>query len=284
MALKRVANREVFKGDLQKRGASSESIFPLIQRMTVGMTLYEDDFLGPIIDSNHYTLSNGTGGVAPAISVGKVGGQILVDAGGTDNGYSVLSGARNFRGDHGCVMVARLATNNITAGKIEVGFVDEIAGVHAGFVSALATPTFTDTTGDCALWVWDSDDTANVTAINTASGGTITTGGWQGIAADVGNTTPMTKLQPTRGPAVDTYEYLMVALEEDLAGTDLAAARFILASGDGDMVYDSGWQDSAITDTILLCPWIFAQNRDSGQDVDVLVDYLGVWQRSSKNA
>ena len=94
----------------------------------------------------------------------------------------------------------------------------------------------------------------------------------------------MTKLQPTRGPAVDTYEYLMVALEEDLAGTDLAAARFILASGDGDMVYDSGWQDSAITDTILLCPWIFAQNRHADQDVNVLVDYLGVWQRSSRTA
>jgi hypothetical protein len=267
MALKRVANREVFKGDLQKRGASNESIFPLIQRMTVGMTLYEDHFLGPVIDTNHYTLaSSGTGTANPAISVGKVGGQILLQCGSADDGHSELSGGLNFRGDHGCVMVARVASDNIADGKIEVGFTDVIAGTDAGAVNNVATPTFTAT--DCALWVWDADDTAY----------------WQGVATPDGNTTPITKLEPSIGPAADTFEYLMVALEEDPAGTNQAAARFILADGNGDMVYDSGWNGLAISDNVLLCPWIFAQNRDAGQDIDVFVDYIGVWQRSSRTA
>ena len=67
----------------------------------------------------------------------------------------------------------------VTTMKIEVGFSD--ADDDAGAINAKATPTFTAT--DCAVFVVDTDDDANIAFISAKAGTAVATQDIQAIAA-----------------------------------------------------------------------------------------------------
>ena len=87
----------------------------------------------------------------------------------TGNGGSDTAGqglGLNWSGDNGFYFIARLKTSRITDSKFEIGMTDAVN--DDGAVATKATPTFTAT--DCALFVFDRTDDAEVTFVS--NGGT----------------------------------------------------------------------------------------------------------------
>ena len=226
-------------------------IYQFLEYLSWDIAKWEDDFLGDTLHGSYQSTASGAASAAAAIDTGKVNGQILLDCGTADDGRSDLSLGLHYRGDQNPVFVARLTADNITTLKVEAGFTDVISGTDAGAVNVKATPTFTAT--DCALWCLDTDDNAY----------------WEGIA--VKNATAATTQEAAISPTAATMEYLVVSLRD-------SAAIYSRYDAAGKRTFEPVVQAAAITSTVLLTPWIFAQNRSAAQHI-VSVDYLAAWQR-----
>ncbi|MFA5401568.1 MAG: hypothetical protein WC359_14050 [Dehalococcoidia bacterium] len=218
---------------------------------------WHDDFLGDTIrgDATAPGLYEVVTGVDGAINIladqeNGIAEIRASDGNGADNEYCGVSLPElAWSGDQYCWMVARVAVDAITTVKMEIGFTD--VTTDAGAVATLATPTFT--ADDCALWVFDTDDTAY----------------WQ--CAGCKATTAATKIEDGLAPVAGTFEYLGVALED-------TSAKFFRLDANGRKTYESAWMADAITKTVQLVPWIFVQLRTGTIDRNISLDMLHVEQ------
>ena len=201
MPPKRIASDLMF-GSALRRVMAHSRIYPFLERGSldvVQMLPGGDDFMGDTLRTDIYTVSNGGGASAasPVITAGVLNGvcDFVTGTANDSTASSELSTGLQFRGDHGCVMVACLQVDIITGVKIEVGFTDSLT--DPGAVGTKATPTFT--AEDCALWVLDTNDNTD----------------WEGLAANNTSTAPMTTVEAAIQPTASTYEWLMVELIEN---------------------------------------------------------------------
>ena len=230
--------------------------------------LVDDDFGGDTLNTFLYGVSNGGGNdaVDPVIP-----GTLVVNGGiemvtGDANGATAssdLNAGLTMRGDHGAVVVAYLAVDVTTDVKIEMGFTD--ATGDAGAVATKATPSFTAT--DCALWVYDTDDSGT---------------GWEGLAANSGTSNPMTVVTPATAisPAANIYQWLMVELIENDDSNSECAVEFSIFDVDGLRIFNEvGGQvnNQGPNSNVLLTPWIYIEARSAASKT-LSVDYFGAYQ------
>jgi hypothetical protein len=267
MPTARIATKEMFRSDLARFMGQSR-LFKFLERRSLNTVGFEDDFLGDTLSTGLYTVANGGGSSAasPVIQAGVLNGvaRFITGTAGGSTASSELSTGLQFRGDQGAVMVACLAVSAITNVKIEVGFTDALA--DAGAVATKATPTFNAT--DCAVWAIDTTDNAY----------------WEGVAANNGNTAPMTTVEAAISPVADTYEWLMVELIETDESNSECAVAFRRFTQDGVMTFEQiggGIEDASgqgPNGNVLLTPWIYVEARNStSKSLDV--DHFGAWQR-----
>ena len=271
MGPERSASRHVFRNDLLKF-VDKNGLYPALERLSVDTVRLEDDFMGDTLNTFTYTVSNGGGASAasPVITAGALNGicDFVTGTAGDSTASSELCVGLQFRGDRGCVMLACLTVDIITGVKIEVGFTDALT--DPGAVNVKATPSFTAT--DCALWVFDTNDSGV---------------GWEGLAANNGTTSPMTTVEAAISPVAGTYEWLMVELIESDDANSECAVVFRRFSADGKMTYESlggGIEGAAQgpNGDVLLTPWVYVEARNATSKT-LSLDYWGVWQRRTSS-
>ena len=137
-----------------------------------------------------------------------------------------------------------------------MGFTDALT--DAGAVNDLEGATFTAT--DCAVWAFDTDgtDTDYWKLASTPDAGTTDTVTDTGFA-----------------PVVDTYETLIVALED-------TAAHFYRLDANGYQTYKASHTTGPSKD-VALTPWVFTQTREASDEKTVTIDFIKVWQRRTVN-
>ena len=224
--------------------------FGFLEFNTLDQTVVFDDFLGDVLDVEWRTVDTGSGSSADAVISAGTNGTIVMVTGTADNGYSAISRELNFQGQLNCVMAARIKVDDIAAVKMEVGFTD--AHDDAGAVNTMAT--YATTATDWVGWVFDTDDTAY----------------WQATGVDTN--TEATKIEPSIAPVADTYETLIVALED-------TTAHFFRLDANGYQTYSSAPMTGACTKDVDLTPWVFVQSRESSDSKTLTVDYIKAWQR-----
>ena len=252
---------DIFRRRLKELFGERNRLYSYLARIAAHDVVYfRDDFTGPVIDANKWTVGNGAGAsaVSPAITVGAQGGQIRLTTGtaGDNTASSVLAGGRHLTGDTNAFIVARLKINTaVTSIKVEVGLRDSIlttAG-NGKVVNVQATPSFVSTDG--VAWSYDTSQAST---------------GWRGLG--VANTTAATTDTGYDGvPVADTFEYLMVELRD-------GAAFFSRYDADGVRTYFGGAGRGlpmllAVTATVLLSPHIYVEAR-SGTSRNVDVDMV----------
>lgn len=251
-----------------RRIMGQSRLYPFLELNSLDMVQMKpggDDFIGDTLSTNLYTVSNGGGASAasPVITGGALNGvcDFVTGTAGDSTASSELSSGLNFRGDHGCIMVACLALDVITSVKVEVGFTD--VATDPGAVNVKATPTFTAT--DCALWVLDTNDNAY----------------WEGLAANNGSTAPMTVVEAAISPTAATYEWLMVELiESDDTNNecDVAFSRFNAAGYRTYHAIGGGeGNNQGPNSNVLLTPWIYVEARNATSKT-LSLDYWNAWQ------
>lgn len=253
-----------------KRYMGKNRLYSLFEYNTVDIVKHEDDFLGDTLESNLYTVANGGGASAasPTITAGGANGYITGTTGtaGDNTASSEIALGLNWYGNLNATMLVRLQLSAITGVKCEVGFTDALD--DAGAVATKATPTLTAT--DCAVWCFDTTDIGSPY--------------WEGIAANNGSTAPATTMAAAIAPVATTYEWLMVELRdsgiETTPGTSdhVSVVRYSRYDANGGRTYRSDWQAAGPNANIGLTPWIYVEARNATSK-NILVDYLGVWQR-----
>ena len=224
--------------------------FGFLEFNTLDQTVVFDDFVGAVLSVEWQTADTGSGSSADAVISAGTNGTIVMVTGTADNGYSAISRELNFQGQLNCVMAARIKIDDIAAVKMEVGFTD--AHDDAGAVNTMAT--YATTATDWVGWVFDTDDTAY----------------WQATGVDTN--TEATKIEPSIAPVNDTYETLIVALED-------TTAHFFRLDANGYQTYSSAPMTGACTKDVDLTPWVFVQSRESSDSKTLTVDYIKAWQR-----
>lgn len=228
----------------------------------IGINKWDDDFMGDLFKGGaapgaYQSTASGTSAATAAIVTGAVGGQIVLDPGTDNAGRSDLSLGLHFQGQLNAVCLARVnPVDAITSMKIEVGFTDVVSGTDAGAVNGKSGNTWN--ADNAAVVCFDTDDDTNLTLM--------------GVKA----TTAGTAIDLNPALAAATFFWLGVQLQDD-------RARAIVINADGDELQTSAWMEDAITETTLLTPWIFAQNRSASQR-RLRVDRLLVYQRETTSA
>jgi hypothetical protein len=217
---------------------------------TLDQVVVFDDFIGDVLSVEWQTADTGSGSSADAVVSAAANGTVVMVTGTADNGYSAISRELNFQGQLNCVMAARIAINDIAAVKMEIGFTD--AHDDAGAVNTLAS--YSTTATDWVGWIFDTDDTAY----------------WQATGVD--SNTEATKIEPSIAPVNDTFETLIVALED-------TTAHFYRLDSNGYQTYRSAPMTGACSKDVSLTPWVFVQSRESSDSKTLTVDYIKAWQR-----
>lgn len=119
----------------------------------------EDNFKGDALkDQYPAAKTNGTS-AAVTFTEHNANGYLELVTGTSDNGYAGQGFGLHWLGDTGILAEFIIQTpSDVSTLKFEVGLSD--ADDDAGAVNAKATPTFTAT--DCAVFVFDTDDDANL--------------------------------------------------------------------------------------------------------------------------
>jgi hypothetical protein len=245
-----------------RRGRIGNSIEQYLDRQSLDMVWHHDDFLGDEIlgsgsSPGMYQIVTGSDGALTIEDATHTNGVAVLRASngnGSDNEYGGLAMGLNWRGEQNAVCYARIQLDAVATTKVEFGFTDAVG--DAGAVNSLASNSFTAT--DAAVWVFDTDDTAN----------------FQFAAADGG--TAITKIEGGNAFAATTWYTLMVQLE----GGRARGLRFNAAGG---LVEDTGFQPAAISDDVDLTPWLFVQLRTGTLDRNVSIDHWGAYQRRSSS-
>ena len=224
--------------------------FGFLEFNTLDQTVVFDDFVGDVLSVEWQTADTGSGSSADGVISAAVNGAIVMVTGTANNGFSAISRELNFQGELNCVMAARIKVDDIAYVKIEVGFTD--AHNDAGAVNTLGT--YSTTATDWVGWILDTDDTAY----------------WQATGVD--SDTEATKIEPSIAPVNNTYETLIVALED-------TTAHFFRLDSDGYQTYSSAPMTGACTKDVSLTPWVMVQSREAGDSKTLTVDYIKAWQR-----
>jgi hypothetical protein len=216
---------------------------------------WEDDFQGDLFSSGaapgmYQSTASGTASATAAVSTGVVNGAALLDAGTDNSGRSDLSWGLHYQGQLNAIYVARFKVPVITTRKFEIGFTDVISGTDAGAVNVKATPSFTAT--DCAVLVLDTNDDTNLTLVGAKAG----------VAASVADF--------STALVADTYYYFGVSLFDD-------NARGFILNADGVFLEEKIIED-CVTETVLLTPWVFVQNRAANAG-SMTLDWHKAYQR-----
>lgn len=252
----------LFRERLKKLFGARDRLYGHIARDgALDIMRFMDDFTGPVIDTNKWTVGNGGGAsaVSPAITVGAQGGQIRMTTGtANDNtASSILVGGRHLTGDTNAMIIARLKINtSVAAIKVEVGFKDNIltSAGNGAVVNVMATPSFIATDGVC--WCYDTNNTGV---------------GWESLGR-AASTAATTDTAYNTVPVADTFEYLMVELVD-------GAAYFSRFNVDGIRTYFGGAGSAtpmllAVTSTVLLAPYVYVEARSAtSKNVDVDIVY-----------
>lgn len=218
---------------------------------------WRDDFVGDLFYGGaapgvYQSTASGAASAAAAISTGAVGGAILLDAGTADDGRSDLSLGLHFRGDLNAHIWWRAQISAVTSHKFELGFTDVVSGTDAGAVNVKATGVG---------GTWRADD-AVVLCVDADDAVTLSLMAVKATVAD-------TKLNFSTTLAAATYYYFGIELRDD-------QARGYLLSANGRLIESTAWIDDAVTQTVLLTPWAFVQNRSAAQrtmTIDLLYAY-----------
>ena len=144
----------------------------------------------------------------------------------------------------------------MTSTKSELGFTDVVAGTDAGAVNVKATPTFR--VDDCVCCVYDTNDDQLLTVVGNKAT----------VAA-----TPIDVTAATFTPVINGVYWFGITLKGD------RAKGFIL-DANTKLIAETAWMEDAVTESVLLTPWAFAQNRAASQRY-LVVDRLKVYQRES---
>lgn len=256
-----------FRSVLEKVLSKSHE-FKALDYHSLDVVKQDDEFMGDTLNTFLWGVSNGTGNNAadPVIPATLVKGGVIEmvtgDAGGS-TASSELTGGLTYRGDHGAVIVACLTVDIVTGVKIEFGFTDALA--DPGAVNVKATPSFN--ADDCALWVFDTDDSGP---------------GWEGLAANNKDTNPMSTVTPSVAipPVAGTFEWLMIELIENDDANSQCAVEFSLFDVDGLRIFNEvGGQvdNQGPNSNVLLTPWLYVEGR-SASSKTLTVDYFGAYQ------
>lgn len=208
------------------------------------------EFMGDAIPSEWQAISAGTAAAAIAISADGANGLAALDAGTDSGGYSGASLSRGFTAQRNATLWVYAAPDTASSLKMEIGFTDAHNDT-GGAVNVKATPTFTAT--DFVGWVVDTNNNANWEGMSVAAGSAKAT-----IAAAQALTT--------------TGRWFGVMLRED------GMARWRMLDAVASHLYDSGWQETRVTEDVLLTPWLFIINRTASQRV-MYVDRVLAYQR-----
>lgn len=250
----------IFTSERLKRGKSA--IPEMLELSAMDVFRVHDDFWGAALVGGEATegsgtllnqyqsTANGANSAAAAIASGSVNGQVRLDPGDANAGRSDLSVGLHFRGDRNAHCWWRITTPSaITSWKFEAGFTDVVSGTDAGAVNVKATPTFNAT--DAVVLVYDTNDDTRLTLVG------------------VKNNTADTAIDFSTALEAATSYYVGVELRDD-------QARGYLLNANGKLLEATAWMDDAVTETVLLTPWAFTQNRSASQrllDLDLLFAY-----------
>ena len=226
--------------------------FGFLEFNTLDQTVVFDDFVGDVLSVEWQTADTGSGSSADAVISAGTNGTIVMVTGTADDGFSAISRELNFQGQLNCVMAARIKVDDIAAVKIEVGFTDAHGDGATGAVNTLAS--YATTATDWVGWIFDTDDTAY----------------WQATGVD--SNTEATKIEPSIAPVNDTYETLIVALED-------TTAHFFRLDSNGYQTYSSTPMTGACSKDVDLTPWVHVLSRESSDSKTLTVDYIKAWQR-----
>lgn len=233
-------------------GSKIDGLFPFLEMLTLDFVMWDDEFQSDTLHGGYQSTASGAGAVAAAVLTGAVNGQIRLTTGTDNGGRSDLSLGLHYRGDQGCAIAVRVASDVISSYKLEVGFTDVISGTDAGAVNVLATPTWTAT--DAVVWAIDTNNDGNYRGLGVANG------------------TASAVVAPAIAPTAATFEWLCIQLDD-------GAAQFTRLDAAGRQTYQSGWTTGMVTATVLLTPWVFAQARTASASKNVDIDRILVWQR-----
>jgi len=248
------------RDSLKRVRGGRDGLYPFLEHNTWDIVHYFDDFLGDEIRGSGatpgaYELNTGSDGVLSILADQTNGvAELSASTGaGADDEYAFIALPElNWTAQQNAVLAVRLNIDAITTVKIEVGFTD--VTTDNGAVNVLATPT--GTADDCAVWVFDTDDTAY----------------WQCFGNKAG--TEATKIEDGLAPVADTFETMVVALRD-------TNARFMRLDANGRLTYQSAWMTDAITAADKLVPWIGLQLRTGAIDRNLNIDFIDVRQRRS---
>ena len=240
------------RAHLKRVRGGRDGLYPFLEHNTWDVVHHFDDFLGDTVSGTYETNTGDDGAIN--ILADQTNGVAEIrasDGAGGDNEYAFISLPElNWTAQQNAVMACRLAIDTITTVKVEVGFTD--VTTDNGAVNVLATPT--GTADDCAVWVFDTDDTAY----------------WQCFGNKAG--TEATKIEDGLAPVAGTFETLIVALRD-------TNAKFLRLDANGNLTYESAWMTDAITAADKLVPWVGIQLRTGSIDRNLQVDYIDVRQR-----
>lgn len=243
-----------------ERLRQGKSAIPSILELRTMDVFFRDyDFEGDLFPGGtapgiFQSTASGTAAAAAAISTGVVNGAILLDAGSDNGGRSDLSLGLHLRGDRYAHCWWRAQISAVTSVKAEWGLTDVVSGTDAGAVNVKATPTWTAT--DAVVLCVDTNDGTELSLMGVKAGTAET-------VVDV-STTKLTL-------AAATDYYFGIELRDD-------QARAHILDANGRLIISTEWMDDAVTETVLLTPWAFVQNR-SGSQRTMTIDYLAIYQR-----
>ncbi len=254
MALIEKLERYLTTRNMKRRmGNSAEKSFLELMAINVGSGPFGfpgDDFQGDTLNGLYQSTASGANSAAAAIFTGQVNGAIKLDAGDANAGRCDLSWGLHYMGGLNAIYVARFKINVLTTRKFEIGFTDVISGTDAGAVNVKATPTFR--ADDCVVLCYDTDANTVLSLMGTKA------------------TVAATPAAFATALVADTYYYFGVALEND-------GARGFLLDADA-VLLEEQVISAAVTPTVLLTPWLFAQNR-AGNAGFMTADWHWAYQR-----
>ena len=142
--------------------------------------VFEDKFWGDALLSLYP--SSKTDGVGAEVTFAEhnANGYLSLVTGTDNDGYAGQGMGLQFTGDRGILAEFVVTTPSVvTTFKMEVGLSD--ADDDGGAINVKATPSFTAT--DCAVFVVDTDDDANIGFVSAMAGAGVATQDIQAIAA-----------------------------------------------------------------------------------------------------
>src|SRR3990167_5921208 len=244
-----------------RRKLGRSHVLGFLELNAFNISKWEDDFQGDLFSAGaapglYQSTASGANSATAAISTGVVNGAALLDAGDANSGRCDLSWGLHYQAQLNAIYIARFSINTLTTRKFEIGFTDVVSGTDAGAVNVKAG-NVTWTAENAVVLCFDTDDDALLTLM--------------GVSA----TTAATSKDFSTSLSAATYYYFGVSV----VGND--AFGFLL-DADGKFLEEE-YISAAVTETTLLTPWLFVQNRAANAG-SMTLDWHRAHQRRTTTA